>query len=122
MLTVNLLPLEEIKTLEEMHKNHPCHAPRIRAHAILLSDAGFKLKEIASIFNICRQTAATWLHAWRDGGICALFDKPRSGRPPILCNEVEADAITHVNQSPISLKPTFRTPPPSYPELAYKRT
>ena len=66
MLTVNLLPLEEIKTLEEMHKNHPCHAPRIRAHAILLSDTGFKLKEIASIFNICRQTAATWLHAGVD--------------------------------------------------------
>jgi hypothetical protein len=69
MLAVNTLPPEEILTLEEMHNNHPCHAPRIRAHAILLSDVGFKLKEIASIFNICRQTAATWLHAWKDGGI-----------------------------------------------------
>ena len=104
MLTVNLLALEEINTLEEMHKNHPCHAARLRAHAILLSDTGFKLKEIVSIFTICRQTAATWLHAWRDGGICALFDKPRSGRPPILCNEAEADAISRVNQSPRSLK------------------
>ena len=104
MLAVNPLPPEEILTLEEMHKNHPCHAPRIRAHAILLSDNGFKLAKIASIFNICRQTAATWLHAWKDGGICALFDKPRSGRPPILCNEVEVDAITRVNQSPRSLK------------------
>ena len=104
MLAVNTLPPEEILTLEEMHKNHPCHAPRIRAHAILLSDNGFKLAKIASIFNICRQTAATWLHAWKDGGICALFDKPRSGRPPILCNEAEADAITRVNQSPRSLK------------------
>jgi transposase len=104
MLTVNPLPLEEIKTLEEMHNNHPCHTSRTRAHAILLSDVGFKLKEIASIYNICRQTAATWLHAWRDGGICGLFDKPRSGRPRLLCNEVEIDAITRVNQSPRSLK------------------
>ena len=71
MLTVNPLPPEEIQTLEEMHKNHPCHASRIRAHAILLSGIGFKLSEIASIYNICRQTAATWLHAWKDGGICA---------------------------------------------------
>ena len=69
-----------------------------------LSDNGFKLAKIASIFNICRQTAATWLHAWKDDGICALFDKPRSGRPPILCKEAEADAITRVNQSPRSLK------------------
>jgi transposase len=104
MLTVNSLSPQEIQTLEEMHKNHACHAPRIRAHAILLSDTGFKLTELASIYNICRQTAATWLHAWKDGGICALFDKPRSGRPHILCNEVEVDAITRVNQSPRSLK------------------
>ena len=52
MLAVNTLPPEEILTLEEMHKNHPCHAPRIRAHAILLSGNGFKLAKIASIFNI----------------------------------------------------------------------
>ena len=104
MLAVNTLPPEEILTLEEMHKNHPCHAPRIRAHAILLSDNGFKLTELASIYNICRQTAATWLHAWKDGGICALFDKPRSRSPHILCNEVKIDAITRVNQSPRSLK------------------
>lgn len=104
MLTVNSLSPEEIQTLEEMHKNHPCHSPRIRAHAVLLSDTGFKLTEIASIYNICRQTAATWLHAWKDRGLCALFNMPRSGRPRILCNEAEADVITRVNQSPRSLK------------------
>ena len=104
MLTVNPLSPQEIQTLEEMHKNHASHAPRIRAHAVLLSDTGFKLTELARIYNICRQTAATWLHAWKDGGICALFDKPRSGRPHILCNEAEVDAITRVNQSPRSLK------------------
>jgi hypothetical protein len=58
MLTVNPLPFEEIKTLEEMHKNHPCHTSRTRAHAILLSDVGFKLKEIASVYNICDRTLA----------------------------------------------------------------
>jgi len=104
MLTVNSLSPEEIQTLEEMHKNHPCHSPRIRAHAVLLSDTGFKLTEIASIYNICRQTAATWLRAWKDRGLCALFNMPRSGRPRILCNEAEVDAITQVNQSPRSLK------------------
>src|SRR5450631_101130 len=104
MLTVNPLPSEEIQTLEEMYKNHPCHTSRTRAHAILLSDIGFKLKEIASIYNICRQTAATWLHAWKDNGICGLFDKPRSGRPRMLCNEAEIDAITRVIEAPRSLK------------------
>jgi len=32
-----LFKLFLLKDLEEMHKNHPCHAPRIRAHAILLT-------------------------------------------------------------------------------------
>jgi transposase len=104
MLIVNPLLPEEIQTLEDMHKNHPCHAPRIRAHAILLSDAGFKLSMIASVYGVCRQTAATWLHAWEDSGICALFDKPRSGRPRILCEEAETEALVSVNQSPRSLK------------------
>jgi transposase len=104
MLIVNPLLPEEIQTLEDMHKNHPCHASRIRAHAILLSDAGFKLSMIASVYGVCRQTAATWLHAWEDGGICALFDKPRSGRPRILCEEAEIEALVSVNQSPRSLK------------------
>ena len=104
MLIVNPLLPEEIETLEDMHKYHPCYAPRIRAHAILLSDAGFKLPAIASIYGICRQTAATWLHAWEDGGICALFDKPRSGRPRSVCAEAETEVLALVNQSPRSLK------------------
>ena len=60
---------------------------RIRAHAILLSDTEFKLTELARIYNICRQTAATWLHAWKDSGISALFDKTRSGRPHIFATK-----------------------------------
>jgi transposase len=36
----------------------------------LLSDAGFSLNELSATFDICRQTAATWLHSWEEGG-CA---------------------------------------------------
>jgi len=104
MLIVNPLSSEEIQTLEDMHGNHLCHAPRIRAHAILLSHSGFKLSMIARIYSVCRQTVSTWLHAWETKGICGLLDKPRSGRPRILSREAEADALTHVNQSPRSLK------------------
>ncbi|HLF67073.1 MAG TPA: IS630 family transposase [Gammaproteobacteria bacterium] len=104
MLFVNPLSPEEIQTLEAMHKNHPCHPPRIRAHAVLLSHNGFKLSKIAGFYGVCRQTAATWLHAWEDDGICGLLDEPRSGRPRILCGEAEASALVYVNQSPRSLK------------------
>ena len=104
MIIVDPLSLQEIQTLEEMHGNHPSHAPRIRAHAILLSHTGFQLSMIARAYSVCRQTVSTWIHAWDTGGICGLLDKPRSGRPRILCQEAEVDALARVNQSPRSLK------------------
>jgi transposase len=104
MLHVKNLSAEEILTLENMHKNHPCPAPRMRAHAVLLSNAGFSLNALSTAFDICRQTASSWLHSWEDGGVCALFDKPRSGRPCKLSEEHKHEVIELVKKSPRSLK------------------
>jgi transposase len=65
---------------------------------------GFKLSEIAEIYGVCRQTVAAWLHGWEKGGICALFDKPRSGRPRILNQVDEKIVLASVDLSPRSLK------------------
>ena len=104
MIIVDFLTDEEILTLEQMHENHPCHAPRIRAHAILLSYAKFKLSMISRVYGVCRQTVSTWIQAWETEGICGLLDNPRSGRPRILSEEAESDAVTRIRQSPRSLK------------------
>lgn len=104
MLFTKTLSTVEIETLSEMHKNHPCHSPRIRAHAILLSHEAFDLKTIAAIYGVCRQTAATWIHAWENDGICGLLDEPRSGRPRTLVGEDKANALRYIAQSPRSLK------------------
>lgn len=104
MLFVNQLSPEEVKTLDEMYKNHACQASKIRARAILLNHLGLKVMLISTIFGICRQTVSIWLHAWEDTGICGLLDKPRSGRPRILSQAAETDALNRVNQSPRSLK------------------
>jgi transposase len=95
---------EERETLEEMCKNHPCHAPRMRAHAILMSDAGFSVKELTVAFGICRQTASRWLHSWDELGICGLLDDQRSGRPNKLSVENQHQAIELVKEFPRSLK------------------
>ncbi len=104
MIIVDFLTREEILTLEDMHENHPCHAPRIRAHAILLSHAKFKLSLISRVYAVCRQTVSTWIHAWETKGICGLLDKPRSGRPRILRGDAETDALNRIIQTPRSLK------------------
>ena len=95
---------EEKQTLEEMYKNHPCHAPRMRSHAILMSDAGFSLQELVVAFDICRQTASTWLHSWDELSICGLLDGQRSGRPNRLSVENQHQAIELVKEFPRSLK------------------
>ena len=87
-----------------MFKNHPSAASRQRAHAVLLSAEGFKLKELSDIFDVCRQTTSTWLHAWEDKGICGLLDEPRSGRPRKLSPQQHLETVELVKQSPRSLK------------------
>jgi transposase len=104
MIFVDALSPAERLTLEEMHGNHPCHAPRIRAHAILLSYAEFKISLIATIYKVCRQTVSSWITAWNTQGICGLLDLPRSGRPRILQGELEVDTLTRISQAPRSLK------------------
>ena len=91
---------EEKQTLEEMYKNHPCHAPRMRSHAVLMSDAGFR----AVAFDICRQTASTWLHSWDELSICGLLDSLRSGRPTKLSVENQHQAIELIKEFSRSLK------------------
>jgi len=87
-----------------MYKNHPRHAARKRAHAILLSDAGFSLKKLSATFGICRQTASTWLHLWDEQGICGLLDRPRCGRPSKLSEENERKTLELIIDFPRSLK------------------
>ncbi|MDD5115235.1 MAG: IS630 family transposase [Methylobacter sp.] len=87
-----------------MKRYHPSHVPRVRAQAVLLSDNGFSLKELSAIFGVCRQTTSTWLTAWETGGIAALLDKPRSGRPCKLTGEAKRYVLDRVEESPRALK------------------
>ncbi|MDO9105557.1 MAG: helix-turn-helix domain-containing protein [Methylovulum sp.] len=104
MLFIKNLSAEETQTLQNMKQHHPNPAPRMRAHAILLNDAGFSLSQLSAVFGVCRQTAATWLKQWETGGIAALLNKPRSGRPRKLTGESRQDALDQIAASPRSLK------------------
>ena len=88
-------PLEEAEkiTLREMHANHPSPSVRMRAHAVLLSDRGFQIKELTAIFDKCRQTVSGWITAWRRGGLTGLFNASGGGRPRKLTEEEEKVAL-----------------------------
>jgi transposase len=75
--------------LEQMKRNNASYIARARAHAVLLSNEGMEVQELSMIFSVCRQTASKWLKAWETGGVDALIDKPRSGRPSTELNARE---------------------------------
>lgn len=96
---------EEIKLiLKDIHKNYPINAPRMRAHAILLSNEGYKVSDLSEILGICRQTTSIWINSWEKYGLDSLFDNPRSGRPPKVSEENKKEVIELIKDSPRSLK------------------
>jgi len=104
MVYVDPLCESEIVTLESMHKNHPSPATRIRAHAMILSNRGYSIQEIAEVYTVCRQTVSSWLSSWEEEGLIGLIDKPRSGRPRVLSEVQEQAAIEAIKKQPRKLK------------------
>lgn len=104
MLFVKPLAEYEIITLKSMNNNHPRHMSRLRAAVILASNKGCPVQEIAYIHDVCRQSVAGWINLWENNGIASLFDKPRSGRPRKLSEEIEEEVIKLVKEEPRSIK------------------
>ena len=104
MIYVKQLTAEEIITLNEMHKNHPLHLSRKRAHSILLSHQGISVPIICSTYAVCRQTVSTWFSKWENLGICGLVDNSGRGRTAILSDSQKTDLIKQVKKTPRSLK------------------
>jgi len=104
VIYIKQLTVEEMTTLSEMHKKHPLHLSRRRAHAILLSYHGQSVPMICSTYNVCRQTVSSWFTKWNKLGICGLIDFSGRGRPCLLTEEQKNDVVKRVEKSPRSLK------------------
>jgi transposase len=52
-----------------------------RIHFVLLSAQGYSAVEIGDLMGYNAASIRTWLSAYRDSGVAALDDAPRSGRP-----------------------------------------
>ncbi len=75
-------PLNEA-TREQLRSIVSSDAPfhkRRRSRAILLSNQGFKVDIIASIFEVTRDTVSAWLDPWEEEAFDGLEDTPLPGR------------------------------------------
>jgi transposase len=64
-----------------------------RARMVLLAAEGMPNAQIARLVGVSRPTVIAWRDRYRRGGIKALEDEPRSGRPPRI-DEVEIVVAT----------------------------
>lgn len=79
----------ERTTLEEGYKNHTKSHVRQRCQALLLSDEGWKVPEIARLHHVRTRTIYTWMNRWQEKGIVGLMILPGRGLKPKLSVEDE---------------------------------
>jgi transposase len=91
-------------TLTEIMTHDVTPRARVRAQSIVLSSQGLKIKEIAKVYQVDRDTVATWIKKWEKDEVESLYDKPRSGRPPKLTPAEKDLARQYIIEEPRCLK------------------
>lgn len=108
MKFIESLTPEQTKTLRELHKGGATHRIRQRAHAVLLSAKGYRLNQLADIFDLDRDTISEWLQVWEQQGTAALSDAPKPGRPSKLDQATRQEVTQMVQEAPSSTLKTRR--------------
>ncbi|MDN5920647.1 MAG: IS630 family transposase, partial [Pseudonocardia sp.] len=72
----------------------------VRARIVLLAHAGVANAEIARRVGCAPNTVRTWRHRFVRGGMPALLDRPRSGRPPVYGPQVRLQIVAAVTSVP----------------------
>lgn len=71
---------EEITTLAEGVKNHSKAYFRMRCEGLLLSSRGYKIAEIAQLYEVRTPTVRAWMDSWEQTGIAGLQIASGRGR------------------------------------------
>jgi len=75
------LQAEELESIVQAMKHDPRSEVVQRATAIHLLHLGHDALEVAEKLAVCKSSVHNWHQRWREGGIEALANEPRSGRP-----------------------------------------
>jgi transposase len=93
----------EILTLEQAVKNHPKSHFRTRCESLLLSNRGYDIKSIATLFQTRIHTIGTWFSNWNEKGIVGLQIVTGRGRKSDL--STVSDAFIEDIKEQIALNP-----------------
>ena len=94
----------EIETLHQMHAHHPSRRARMRAHSLLLSHQRYTIPQIARLYQVDQRRVSAWMERWQAWGLVGLYDRPRSGRPPIFNAAEQQKVYEYLGDSPKDIK------------------
>jgi transposase len=104
MKFVGELTEEEKATLRSGQSEGPGARFRHRSQALLLSNRGYRLDQLADIFEVDRDTVSGWIDAWEKQGIRGLYDAPRTGRPTIYTEAEQQQLREWIEEEPRQIK------------------
>lgn len=81
----------ELLNIEQAIKNHPDLRLRDRARIIRLLHLEHKPQEVAELLSISPGQVYYWHKRWRTEGLDGLADRPRSGRPVVADEDLQAE-------------------------------
>lgn len=93
----------EVLTLREGEKNHQKAYFRHRCSSLLLSNRGYKVEEIARIFEVRTHTVRFWMNQWETHGIAGLSIGKGRGRKGAIC--LSDVSLEEAIQEQVSLHP-----------------
>lgn len=89
MRFIEKISSNKLEKLKRLYDKGSDSRERKRAHSIILSMKGFSIDQISNIIDVDRDSVSNWFDRWEEGGIEALSDLSKSGRPPILFNDLK---------------------------------
>lgn len=91
------IPAAELRRLARLERDGRV-AARLLALAAILD--GHSRHEAATLAGMDRQTLRDWVHRFNAEGVDGLRDRPRSGRPPLLAEELRPELAALIAQGP----------------------
>lgn len=98
---VRSLKRSEQRQIEEVFRQGPNARTRRRAQAIRLSARGYSVPEVADILGCNAQSVRNWFDAFELGGVAALLDRPRSGRPVVATHVYRRRLVRAIRSDPM---------------------
>ena len=104
---VSALSEEARQQLDGLRRTGRSHRVRQRAHAVRLSAKGYTLDQIADVLDVDRDAVSRTLDRWEEGGVDALEEGSRSGRPSKVDAALAAEVFAAARERPASLRRTL---------------